>query len=308
MQNIKIAIIGGGVGGMTCAMYARRANADVTIFEQYVMGGLTATIDVVENFPSYTTINGWQLVENMYNQVNSLGVDIKYEQVLSVTKDSNSQFTVTTSSGSYQFDSVVVATGTKHNKLGIEDNFVGKGVSYCATCDGNLYKGQPMAVAGNTAVAVKEALYLESLASKLYIINPTKEFVADQQLVDKLLSSDKVSVLYNSTITALSGQDKLEKIDIVDNTNNDKQTLDISALFVAVGSKPATDFLSQMDIQTNNGFIVTNDTMESSVSGLFAIGDVANGKLKQIVTACADGAKAGNYAVAYCKLQQRKAK
>lgn len=307
-NNVKIAIIGGGVGGMSCAVYAKRANADVTIFEQYVMGGLTATIDWIENYPSYSKIEGWQLAENMYKHVDSLGVEIKYEQVVSVKKQEDNTFVITTDKGSYTYNSVVVATGTKHNKLGIEDNYVGRGVSYCATCDGSFYRGQAVAVAGNTAIAVKEALYLDGVVGKVYVLNPTDAFAADDTLVQRLESSANVEILYNKTISALSGEDKLHALSLVDNVTHDKSQLDVEALFVAVGSKPATDFLSGTGVVTSNGFLVTDDTMMTNIEGLFAVGDVANGKLKQIVTACADGAKAGNFAVSYCKALQHKLK
>ena len=281
-SNVKVAIIGGGVGGMSCAVYAKRANADVTIFEQYVMGGLTATIDWIENYPSYSKI------------------------VVSVTKQEDDTFVITTDHGAYTYNSVVVATGTKHNKLGIEDNYVGRGVSYCATCDGSFYRGQAVAVVGNTAIAVKEALYLDGVVGKVYVVNPTDSFTADDALVARLQNSANVEILYNKTISALSGEDKLHELTLVDNVTHQKSQLAVEALFVAVGSKPATDFLSTTGVVTSNGFLVTDDTMMTSVQGMFAVGDVSNGKLKQIVTACADGAKAGNFAVAYCKALQHK--
>ena len=170
MTKPTIAIIGGGVAGLTAAVYALRANADVTIFEKQGLGGLTATIDKIENFPTYSTVNGFDLTQSLSKQVLDLGAKVVYQQVLDVAKE-NDDFVVTTNKQKYLFDAVIVATGTKHGKLGIESNYVGKGVSYCATCDGNFYRNADVAVVGNTNTAVKEVLYLAGLCKTVYLVS-----------------------------------------------------------------------------------------------------------------------------------------
>ena len=295
---MKMAIIGGGVAGLSAAIYALRANADVTIFEQYGLGGLTASLDKIENYPSYTSIEGWQLADSMANQAQALGLKVIYEQVVDIKKTDNG-FDIITSENTYNFLSVTIATGTKHNKLGIEGDYVGRGVSYCATCDGNFYRNRPVTVAGNGNNAVNEALYLSNLASTVYVINPSDAFNADQVLVDRLLSAENVKVYYNSSVTSLHGEDKLSSIVVLG--EHGKEEISTDALFVAVGSQPSIDFLRSLSPEKDKAFIKADEYMQTSIEGLFVCGDVSNGPLKQIVTACADGAKAGHYAAAYCR-------
>lgn len=295
---MKMAIIGGGVAGLSAAIYALRANADVTIFEQYGLGGLTASLDKIENYPSYTSIEGWQLADSMANQAQALGLKVIYEQVVDIKKTDNG-FDIITSENTYNFLSVTIATGTKHNKLGIEGDYVGRGVSYCATCDGNFYRNRPVTVAGNGNNAVNEALYLSNLASTVYVINPSDIFNADQVLVDRLLSAENVKVYYNSSVTSLHGEEKLSSIVVLG--QDGKEEIATDALFVAVGSQPSIDFLRSLSPEKDKAFIKADEHMQTSIEGLFVCGDVSNGPLKQIVTACADGAKAGHYAAAYCR-------
>ena len=295
---MKMAIIGGGVAGLSAAIYALRANADVTIFEQYGLGGLTASLDKIENYPSYTSIEGWQLADSMASQAQALGLKVIYEQVVDIKKTDNG-FDIITSENTYNFLSVTIATGTKHNKLGIEGDYVGRGVSYCATCDGNFYRNRPVTVAGNGNNAVNEALYLSNLASTVYVINPSDTFNADQVLVDRLLSAENVKVYYNSSVTSLHGEEKLSSIVVLG--QDGKEEIATDALFVAVGSQPSIDFLRSLSPEKDKAFIKADEHMQTSIEGLFVCGDVSNGPLKQIVTACADGAKAGHYAAAYCR-------
>lgn len=295
---MKMAIIGGGVAGLSAAIYALRANADVTIFEQYGLGGLTASLDKIENYPSYTSIEGWQLADSMANQAQALGLKVIYEQVVDIKKNDNG-FDIITSENTYNFLSVTIATGTKHNKLGIEGDYVGRGVSYCATCDGNFYRNRPVTVAGNGNNAVNEALYLSNLASTVYVINPSDTFNADEMLVNRLLSAENVKVYYNSSVTSLHGEDKLSSIVVLG--KDGKEEISTDALFVAVGSQPSIDFLRSLSPEKDKAFIKADEHMQTSIEGLFVCGDVSNGPLKQIVTACADGAKAGHYAAAYCR-------
>ena len=295
---MKMAIIGGGVAGLSAAIYALRANADVTIFEQYGLGGLTASLDKIENYPSYTSIEGWQLADSMANQAQALGLKVIYEQVVDIKKTDNG-FDIITSENTYNFLSVTIATGTKHNKLGIEGDYVGRGVSYCATCDGNFYRNRPVTVAGNGNNAVNEALYLSNLASTVYVINPSDTFNADEVLVNRLLSAENVKVYYNSSVTSLHGEEKLSSIVVLG--QDGKEEISTDALFVAVGSQPSIDFLRSLSPEKDKAFIKADEHMQTSIEGLFVCGDVSNGPLKQIVTACADGAKAGHYAAAYCR-------
>lgn len=294
MKNI--AIIGGGVAGLSAAIYALRANAQVTMFEQYGLGGLVATIDKIENYPSYPSIDGFELANNMVMQAKQLGLKVVRRKVLSLTKEQDG-FVVTTDKDSYTFTAVIVATGTSHNKLGIESDFVGKGVSYCATCDGNFYRNMPVAVVGNGKQAVREATYLADLCSLVHLIVPESQLNAEARAIDDLLAKTNVQIMYNATVSEIVCQDTVSAIKVF--ANNSLSQIDVNGVFVAIGAKPITDFINIEGVEKQKGYLVVDDKCQTSVQGLFAAGDVTNGPLKQIVTACGDGAKAAVFACAY---------
>lgn len=294
MKNI--AIIGGGVAGLSAAIYALRANAQVTMFEQYGLGGLVATIDKIENYPSYPSIDGFELANNMVMQAKQLGLKVVRRKVLSLTKEQN-DFVVTTDKDSYTFTAVIVATGTSHNKLGIESDFVGKGVSYCATCDGNFYRNMPVAVVGNGKQAVREATYLADLCSLVHLIVPESQLNAEARAIDDLLAKTNVQIMYNATVSEIVCEDTVSAIKVF--ANNSLSQIDVNGVFVAIGAKPITDFINIEGVEKQKGYLVVDDKCQTSVQGLYAAGDVTNGPLKQIVTACGDGAKAAVFACAY---------
>lgn len=294
MKNI--AIIGGGVAGLSAAIYALRANVNVTLFEQFGLGGLVATLDKIENYPSYPSIEGWELAQNMATQAKQLGLKQTRQKVLSLTKCENG-FCITTDKGQHTFDAVIVATGTTHNKLGIENDYIGKGVSYCATCDGNFYRNLDVAVVGAGNSAIKEALYLADLCQTVYLV-ANAELTGEQKVIDTLLVKDNVELVYG-TVSAIGGDGEVQFIDIF--ADGATTTLAVSGVFVAVGSTPATDFVKVEGLAMQKGYIVVDDRAQTNIKGLYAAGDVTNGPLKQIVTACGDGAKAGLFASAYSK-------
>ena len=294
MKNI--AIIGGGVAGLSAAIYALRANAQVTMFEQYGLGGLVATIDKIENYPSYPSIDGFELANNMVMQAKQLGLKVVRRKVLSLTKEQD-DFVVTTDKDSYTFTAVIVATGTSHNKLGIESDFLGKGVSYCATCDGNFYRNMPVAVVGNGKQAVREATYLADLCSLVHLIVPESQLNAEARAIDDLLAKTNVQIMYNATVSEIVCADTVSAIKVF--ANNSLSQIDVNGVFVAIGAKPITDFINIEGVEKQKGYLVVDDKCQTSVQGLYAAGDVTNGPLKQIVTACGDGAKAAVFACAY---------
>lgn len=294
MKNI--AIIGGGVAGLSAAIYALRANAQVTMFEQYGLGGLVATIDKIENYPSYPSIDGFELANNMVMQAKQLGLKVVRRKVLSLTKEQD-DFVVTTDKDSYTFTAVIVATGTSHNKLGIESDFVGKGVSYCATCDGNFYRNMPVAVVGNGKQAVREATYLADLCSLVHLIVPESQLNAEARAIDDLIAKTNVQITYNATVSEIVCADTVSAIKVF--ANSSLSQIDVNGVFVAIGAKPITDFINIEGVEKQKGYLVVDDKCQTSVQGLYAAGDVTNGPLKQIVTACGDGAKAAVFACAY---------
>ena len=297
---MQIAIIGGGVGGLTSAIYALRAGCQVTVFEQYGYGGITATLTDIENYPGVIKANGFDLTQQMLQQVKELGGKTIRKKVVSVVVRDDQTFTVQTTKDVHVFDAVIVASGTRRNNLGFEQPYVGRGVSYCATCDGNFYKGQIVAVAGSGSHAVNEALYLSNVAKKVYLICD-KEIKADQLLLDKLTKTENIEILHDTSVVEVLGEEQLKSIKVL--RDGEISAIDLSALFVAVGTSPQTEFLPDT-IERNKGFLVVDDTMQTSQKGIFACGDVANGNMKQIVSACSDGAKAGWFCAKYLKLKK----
>lgn len=296
----KIAIIGGGVAGLSAAIYALRANAEVTLFEQFGLGGYTANLTEIQNYPSYEKIEGWQLASNMSKHAKSLGLkDVVRQRIESLTRRDDGSFDIATSKQTYNFNAVVVATGTTRNKLGIESEYVGKGVSYCATCDGNFYKGETAAVVGSNGHAVSEALYLADLCETVYILAPAESLALNASSKEKLASKTNVKIIYNVKVVEIYGENKVEGLKYT--VNGEQFDLACAGIFISVGTSPATDFIHIDGLQLEKGFIVVDANCQSTVAGLFAAGDVTNGKLKQIVTACADGAKAGTYACAFVR-------
>lgn len=301
-MQVKIAIIGGGVAGLSSAIYALRANAEVELYEQGTIGGLTATIDTIDNYPSYKSINGFDLANNMYEQAMELGLVVKYRSVVRVNKV-DSGVEVVTTRGSELYDSVIVATGTHHNKLGIasEEPLVGAGISYCATCDGNFHRNKVVAIVGSGNTAVKEALYLAGVAGHVHVVSPQPVLSGDSLAIEQLINNSSITVHYSTTVTECIGEGKLQSVVVANSVTGESHTIELSGLFIAIGANPASGLLSSSGAETTRGYIVADDTMMTTVDGIFVAGDVRTGKLKQIVTACGDGATAGNYAVAYAR-------
>ena len=297
----KIAIIGGGVAGLSAAVYALRSGAEVTMFEQFGLGGRVVTIDKIENFPSHASVEGFKLSNDMAAQAKALGLKIVRQKVLSLVKHDEG-FKIVTDKGEYVFPSVVIATGTSHNKLGIEGDLVGKGVSYCATCDGAFYRDCPVIVVGGGNSAAREALYLSDLCSKVYVAVATAQFTAEEMLVDTLLKKANVEVMYNTTVAAITGDEEVNGVKIY--INNEVKELAVQGVFVAIGVIPVTDFIHIDEVKLERGYIVVDSRCQTTVNGLFAAGDVTNGPLKQIITACADGAKAGAFASSYSAISK----
>ena len=288
-----IIIVGAGPAGLTAALYAARANKKVLVFEAKSPGGQIVNAHLVTNYPGVKSMPGSEFAENLYNQVKDLGVEIKFETVLSIDRDKN----VTTNKDTYKAKSIILATGADNRKLNIEneDKLVGKGISYCATCDGNFYKNKVVAVVGGGNVALEDVLYLSDIVSKVYLIHRRDSFKGSELTLKEIEKKDNVEILYNSTVTKINGVDKVESIVI--NNNDQDQTIKIDCLFVAIGQEPKNIvFKNVIDID-EKGFINTKDGVHTNVKGIYVAGDARDKLLKQLTTAVSDGSIAATVAI-----------
>ena len=282
-------IIGGGPAGLTAAIYLRRANKNVLVLESNVCGGQILNANNVENYPGIKSISGFDLSMNMMNQAMDLGAEIKYETVLKVDEDK----TVYTNKNTYKAKTVIIAVGSKNRKLKMEneDKFIGKGISYCATCDGNFFKGKDVAVVGGGDVALDDILYLSSIANHVYSIVRKDSFKGETKELDEV-KNNNVTVFYNSEITKIIGEDSLEKIII-----NDKDEINVSGLFIAIGQEPNNHMFKNILEIDENGYIITVDEVKTKNKGIYVVGDARDKLLRQLTTAVSDGALAATYAI-----------
>lgn len=282
----KCIIIGAGPAGMNAALYLKRAGIDVVLIEKEVPGGEMLKTNKIENYLGFESIDGGELALKMSKQIKDLGIKIMKDKVLKVTK--NDKFIVETEKEKLEADYVIVATGRTPRKLGLrgEDVLTGKGISYCAVCDGSFYRGKEVAVIGGGDAALTEALYLSDLCAKVYVV-VRRDLRASEVLQSRVKSKENIIVLKNVNVSKLDFDERLSSI-ILD----DGKTLPVSGMFIAIGGMPQLNFLDDLDVMMKNGYIVTNDKMESSVKGLYAVGDVRYKDYYQIVTAVSDGAVA----------------
>ena len=288
-----IIIVGAGPAGLTAAIYALRAKKKVLIFEAKSYGGQIVTAPLVENYPGFESISGFEFSTNLYNQVLRLGGEFKFETVLKVSENN----LVTTKKGEYAAKAIILATGADKKKLNIpkEEMFVGRGISYCATCDGNFYKNKIVAVVGGGNAALEDALYLTDLASKVYLIHRRDSF-RDIQYVKELKEKSNVEFIYNSNVLNLNGDKKLESIDVIDNNNNIIK-LSIDGLFIAVGQEPKNKIFSSVIDLDEAGYIKTVDGVHTSKPKIYVAGDARFKMLRQLVTATSDGAISATTAI-----------
>ena len=293
-----VVIIGSGPAGYTAAVYASRANLKPVLFTSSVEAGgeLMNTTDV-ENYPGFPEgIMGPELMGHFEAQARRFGTDVQYEDVTEL--DLNVQpKRITLADGTiHQARAVILATGSKYRELGLpgESALVGKGVSWCATCDGFFFRDQPLAVVGGGDSAMEEALFLTKFASKVYVIHRRDELRASQIMADRALANEKIEFIWNSTVTAINGEAKVESIDIEDLVAGTVNTLDVNGVFIAIGSDPRTDLIKdQLDIDETDGTIVVQEpSTATKIPGVFAAGDVVDGKYRQAITAAGMGAKA----------------
>jgi len=293
-----LIIIGGGPAGLTAGIYAQRARLKTLLLEKEMVGGQIAVSDVIENYPGFPSISGAELMEKFEQQARGLGLEIKLTDVIAVQKKGEEKI-VKTSDGDLITKTVIVATGAKPRRLGIpgEKELTGKGVSYCATCDGPFFKGQKVIVVGGGDTAVKEAVYLSKIANKVYIAHRRDQLRAEKIIQEKAMSTPNIEILWSHILKEIRGKTGVEKVVLQNLKDNTVKELDVEGVFVFVGINPTTDFV---DVEKDKqGFIKTDQDMRTSVKGIFAAGDCRTTALKQVSTAVGDGAIAAFVAERY---------
>jgi len=288
-----LIIVGAGPAGLTAALYALRANKKVLIFEAKSYGGQIIKASKIENYPGLPNVSGFDYATILYNQVKDLGVEIKYETVIRIDKDKN----VYTNNGTYKAKAIILATGAESRKLGLkeEKNYIGKGVSYCATCDGNFYKDKVVAVVGGGNTALTDAIYLSDIASKVYLIHRKDTFKGDEKYLTELKNKNNVEFILNSNVVKINGEN-VESIEVKDNDGNVNQ-LEVNGLFIAVGQEPKNAIFADLIKINDFGYIESLDEVHTNIEGIYVAGDARVKNLRQIVTAVSDGAIAATTAI-----------
>lgn len=302
MKKYDIIIVGAGTAGMTAAIYALRAGKSVCIFENEAFGGQISSSPRVENYPGIPSVSGAEFSDALVTQITALGATIELENVISVTVNGDGTKKVVTDWNEYECRAVILATGSKHRKLGVEreDELVGKGVSYCAVCDGAFYKGKPVAVVGGGSTALQDAIFLSAYCSSVTLIHRRDEFRGEERLVKTLQTKGNVSFILNSTVKSLDGASRIEGVTVTDKITGAETKIPVDGVFVAVGQMPRNEKFANIVTLDDSGYIASGEDCRTSTDGVFAAGDCRTKTLRQLTTAAADGAVAGTAAAEYC--------
>ena len=295
-----IIIVGAGTAGLSAAIYGLRAGKSVLVLEQASYGGQIINTPEIENYPAIQKISGFEFATNLYNQAKNLGAEFAFEKVEGI-EDKGQFKEVKTKDKSYEGKTVILATGAKNRSLGVEkeEELVGKGVSYCATCDGMFYRGKVVAVNGGGNTAVEDATFLSDYVEKVYVIHRRDEFRADKAEVDRLVSKPNVEFVLNSTVKSLESDTSGLTGLVLVNKDGEERTLKVDGLFVAIGQAPDNQAFSDLVELDGKGYISAGESTLTKTPGIFTAGDCRTKAIRQLATAASDGAVAGLAAVSY---------
>jgi len=294
-KQYDVIVIGAGPGGMTAALYASRSNLSVLMLDRGIYGGQMNNTAEIENYPGFKSILGPDLGQQMYDGATQFGAEYAYGNVSQVINDGAIK-RVITDEETYETKAIVIATGAEHRKLGVEgeESYSGRGVSYCAVCDGAFFKNRELVVVGGGDSAIEEGLYLTQLASKVTVIHRRDQLRAQQIIQKRAFANDKMNFVWNAQVEDIMGDDmKVTGVKYVDKETGEEHVIPASGAFIYVGIKPMTDAFKDLGILDDAGWVPTNDEMETKVPGIFAIGDVRAKNLRQITTAVGEGGQAG---------------
>jgi thioredoxin reductase (NADPH) len=297
-KEYDVVIIGGGPAGLSAGLYTARARLSSLLIERGVVGGQIADAELVENYPGFAEgISGFELGQLMHQQATKYGLETLLAEATGLELHGEKKVVVTTK-GKFTTKALIIASGSQRRKLGItgEEEFTGKGVSYCATCDAPFFKEEPVAVVGGGDAAITEALHLAKFASRVKVIHRRSQLRATRILQEKALSESKLEFIWNTVVEEIEGKDKVKRLKLRQVTTGEKSTLDVAGVFITIGLKPNTDYLKGGLPLDAAGYIATNEKMETGIPGIFAAGDVRLNSTRQAITAAGDGATAAIYA------------
>lgn len=300
IDKYDIVIVGGGPGGLTAGLYSARANRPTLLLEKYQMGGQIANTHMVEDYPGFETVGGPELAEKMAEHAKKFGLEIVADEATEVWADGDDRF-VKTLSATYRAKAVILSTGGSPNKLGIEgeERLYGRGVSYCAICDGAFFKDQVIAVVGGGDAAVEEGVFLTKFGSKVHIIHRRDELRAQKVIQDRAFANDKVEFVWDSVAEKIDGENRVESITVRNVKTNETRDIAVGAVFPFIGFTPNSNLTREELKKDSGGYIITDDHMATSIPGIFACGDVRSQLVRQITNAVGDGTTAAVAAEKY---------
>lgn len=299
-KKYDIVIVGAGTAGLSAAIYAVRAGKSVIVLEATTHGGQIVNTPEVENYPGIKKISGFEFANNLYKQAKSLGAEVIYEKVIGIEVNGEEKIVHTTKED-YQAKAVILATGAKNRPLGLEHEkeWIGAGISYCATCDGMFYRGKDVAVAGGGNTALENAIFLTNYCRKVYLIHRRDAFRGEEKLLQTLKEKPNVEFVLNANITRLIGEDGVDGVEVEDKNTHEKRVLDVMGLFVAIGQMPEnSEFINVVDLD-KGGYIEAKEDCKTKTKGIFTAGDCRTKKVRQLATAASDGAIAALAACEY---------
>lgn len=288
-QTFDCIIIGAGISGCTASIYLKRAGLNILMLEKKAIGGQIINTSEIENYPTITSTDGFTFSENLKKQIKNLNIEIKYEEVLDIKNNDVKE--VVTKNNTYLTKNIIIATGRIPRKLDLENenNLLGKGISYCATCDGFFYKNKNVAILGGGNSALEAAIYLSKICNNVTIINRSEKLRADYELINEVKNLNNIKIIYNEQIKELK-----ENNGYLDSLILNNQTLKVDGLFIYIGLIPTLPFIKNINLNLENGYILVDNKMKTNIDGIYACGDIIKKDLYQIITAASEGAIAAS--------------